>query len=488
MHGHREVPGDGLAAARFHRLMRKQTAQPVPLASFRGLITLAAVLLVVGVAAGYQAGSTPVTLVVDGVSRPLRTRQATVGALLLDAGVALYPEDIVDPPPDAPLSPGMTVRVVHARIVWIEADGRRWQVRTHATVPEQILREAGVSLRPYDRVIAEPLTLPDGGSALHLVVRRAVPVTLHDDGGEVTFYTTARTVGEALEEIGLVLYLADRVQPDLGEPLTAGTHIYVERSRPVTVRVDGRTIRTRTHRERVGEVLADLGIVLSGQDYTRPSPDALLGEETTIDVVRVSEEFLVEQSPIPFDVVWQPDPDLEIDHRRVLQEGAPGTLKRRWRVRYENGVEVSRTLENEYVAVPPTTKIIGYGTKIVVRQLQTPQGTVEYWRVIRMLATSYSASTAGVPRTSPYYGRTRLGLPMRRGIVAVDPRLIPLGSRVYVPGYGIGLAADTGGAIRGRRIDLGYDDDNLVLWYRWVDVYLLTPVPPPDQIDYILEQ
>ncbi|HEY76968.1 MAG TPA: DUF348 domain-containing protein [Thermoflexia bacterium] len=466
----------------------ERSSQPMSPSLVRGLITLAALVLLVGVAAGYQAGTTPVTLVVDGVPRSLRTRQATVGALLLDVGVPLQPEDIVDPPPDAPLSPGMTVRVVHARLVWIEADGQQWRIRTHATAPEQILQEAGVSLQPYDQVIVEPVDPADNSSALHLVVRRAVPVTLHEDGGTVTFYTTARTVGEALREMGLRLYLADRVQPDLGEPLAAGTHIYVERSRPVTVQVDGRTIRTRTHRERVGEVLSELGIVLSGRDYTRPPLDATLGDETTIEVVRVAEEFVVEQSPIPFDVVWQPDPELEIDHRRVLQEGAPGMLKRRWRVRYENGVEVSRTLENEYVAVPPTTKIIGYGTKIVVRQLETPQGTVEYWRVIRMLATSYSASTAGVPRTSPYYGRTRLGLPMRHGIVAVDPRVVPLGSRVYVPGYGVGLAADTGGAIKGRRIDLGYDDDNLVLWYRWVEVYLLTPVPPPERIDYILEQ
>ena len=466
----------------------ERTSRSVSPSLARGLVTLAALVLVIGVAAGYQAGSTPVTLVVDNVARPLRTHQATVGALLLDVGVALHPEDIVEPSVDTPLSPRMTIRVVHARPVWIEADGRRWQVRTHAATPEQILQEAGIPLGPHDRVLTEMIDPGSGSPALRLIVRRAVPVTLHEDGGSVTFYTTARTVGEALREIGLTLYLADRVRPGLGEPLTAGTHIYVERSRPVVVRVDGRTIRTRTHRERVGEVLADLGIVLSGQDYTRPPLDASLGDETTIEVVRVAEEFVVEQSPIPFDVVWQPDPDLEIDHRRVLQEGAPGMLKRRWRVRYENGAEISRTLENEYVAVPPTTKIIGYGTKIVVRQLETPQGTVEYWRVIRMLATSYSASTAGVPRTSPYYGRTRLGLPMRYGIVAVDPRVVPLGSQVYVPGYGVGLAADTGGAIRGRRIDLGYDDDNLVLWYRWVDVYLLTPVPPPERIDYILEQ
>jgi 3D (Asp-Asp-Asp) domain-containing protein len=75
---------------------------------------------------------------------------------------------------------------------------------------------------------------------------------------------------------------------------------------------------------------------------------------------------------------------------------------------------------------------------------------------------------------------------MRFGIVAVDTRLISLRTHVYVHDYGVGYACDTGGAIKGRRIDLGYDDDNLRLWYRWVDVYLLTPVPPPDQINYII--
>lgn len=75
---------------------------------------------------------------------------------------------------------------------------------------------------------------------------------------------------------------------------------------------------------------------------------------------------------------------------------------------------------------------------------------------------------------------------MRKGIVAVDPGVISLGNDVYVPGYGVGVAADTGSAINGKRIDLGFDDHNLELWYRWVDVYLLTPVPPAHRIDYTL--
>jgi 3D (Asp-Asp-Asp) domain-containing protein len=268
--------------------------------------------------------------------------------------------------------------------------------------------------------------------------------------------------------------------------MSAGMRVTIDRSVPVVVEVDGRTLRTRTHRERVDEVLADLRVVLVGQDYTIPALDESVAEGATVRVVRVTERFLVRQDPIPFEVAWQPDPELEIDNQRLMQEGARGILEQRIRIRYEDGNEVARIVEDEYVALPPTTKIMGYGTKIVVRSLATPFGPVEYWRVIRMLATSYSASTAGTSPSSPWYGYTRTGEKMRFGIVAVDPRMIKLRSNVYVHNYGVGYAGDTGGAIKGRRIDLGYDDDNLVLWYRWVDVYLLTPVPPPDQINYIL--
>ncbi len=459
--------------------------QQGPLSLWRGLSALAALALLSGMAAGYQASLTPVTLIVDGTPRSLRTPQESVGALLLDIGLELYPEDRVVPGLDEALEAGMTIHVVHARPILIHADGQSRLIRTHATSTEEILAEAGVSMRPYDRLELETPP-PDSGAALALRLRRAIPVTLHEDGRETTLYTTATTVGAALRAAGLSLYLADRVAPDLGQPLSAGMHIYVERSQPVTVLVDGRTIRTRTHRDRVGPLLADLGIVLAGQDYTRPDPDAPLTPNLIVEVVRVAERFLIQQEPIPFDVLWQPDPELEIDNQRLVQSGAPGVMERRYRLRFENGVEVSRTVENSYVAVPPTAKIIGYGTQIVVRQLDTPQGPVEYWRVIRMLATSYSASTAGTPRSAPWYGRTAGGCTMDNGIVAVSA-LIPWKSYVYVPGYGIGYACDRGGAIRGRRIDLGYRDEDLVLWYRWVDVYLLTPVPPPGQIDYILD-
>ena len=476
---------------------------------------MALACIVGALAAGYQAALTPVTLVVDGQVQRLRTHQDTVAALLMDNGLTLHPEDIVNPALDTTLEPGLTVEVQCAHPVFVSADGHSLLLRTHATSVEAVLQEARVSLGPHDEVDVEgELVLPNrsaGHSAdaldldlarssrdtsrrnaaataepVRITVHRAIPFTLHEDGRATTLYTTASTVGDALRRAGLTFYLADGVRPGLGERLSAGIHLYVDRSKPVTVQADGRTLRTRTHRERVDEVLADLGIVLTGEDYTVPPLDAPLGEEATIRVVRVSERFLIEQEPIPFESTWQPDPDLEIDQpQRVLQEGVPGVFERRIRVRYEDGQEISRQVDSEHVAVPPTTKLVGYGTKIVVRTLDTPSGPVEYWRVIRMLATSYSAGTAGTPKTSPWYGRTATGMQMRHGIVAVDPRVINLRSQVHVPGYGVGIAGDTGGGIKGRRIDLGYDDDNLVLWYRWVDVYLLTPVP--SRIDYILD-
>jgi uncharacterized protein YabE (DUF348 family) len=447
----------------------------------------AVLLLLGGLAAGYEASLTTVTLTVDGETRQVRTHQETVGALLADAGILLQPKDAVQPGVDTVLSEGASVIVSRARPVEIVADGRRWHIRTRATHIGQILEEAGVYLGPDDRVNTKEIPNQNSAAGLRLTIDRAIPVTLHEDGHEVTLHTTARTVGEALQEAGITLYLADRVEPRQGEPLSTGMHIYLERSRPVNVLIDGRTIRTRTHRNRVSEVLADLGIVLTGQDYTEPALDQPLADETTIEVIRVEERFLIQQEPIPFDIVWQPDPDLEIDNQRLLQEGDAGVLERRVRVRYENGQEISRTFDSEYVAVPPMTKIYGYGTKIVVRQMETAAGTIEYWRVIRMLATSYSASTAGTPRSAAWYGRTAGGCVMDDGIVAVS-NLIPWKSEVYVPGYGIGYACDRGGAIHGRRIDLGYSDENLQLWYRWVDVYLLTPVPPASQIDYVIGQ
>ena len=135
---------------------------------------------------------------------------------------------------------------------------------------------------------------------------------------------------------------------------------------------------------------------------------------------------------------------------------------------------------------PPTihlalgsVQIIAYGTQIVLRTIDTPDGPREYWRTFKVYATSYKPAALGGD------DRTAIGMTLVKGIIGADPKLIPWRTNLYVPEYGLGIMADTGGARRSRYwIDLGYSDADYVGWHRTVDIYLLTPVP--ETIPYLL--
>ncbi|MCL5994597.1 MAG: ubiquitin-like domain-containing protein [Chloroflexi bacterium] len=442
--------------------------------------------------AGYLSTFTPAKIIDGSRVIDLQTHQTTVGAALRESAIELLPEDSVSPDLTAPLNRNDTIIIKRARLVSVRVDNQEPElVRTQSKSVAEVLELLGYSLgeRDFLSVNGQPVgELPDAPSAASnslaepvtadIDFRHAVELTVQEqEHSPVTIFTTAPTIGEALMQAGYTIYLADTVRPSPAAPAQSGTHVFITRSRPVSVWVDGRRIKTRTHRAVVADVLADLNIVLYGEDYARPELNTAISDNTEIKVVRVRHEVVINQDVIPFETRWEANVDLELDHEALGQEGQPGVHERRTLVYYEDNAEIKRELIADFVAREPQDKIYNYGTKVVVRTMQTPSGPVEYWRVIRMLATSYSASTAGVSRSASYYGRVRCGFAMRSGIVAVDPRLIPLGTNVYVDGYGVGNACDTGSAIIGKRIDLGYDDNNLQLWYRWVDVYLLTPVP-----------
>ena len=448
----------------------------------------------------------PVRVVIDDVPLQVETRARTVHDLLVELGIPLRDEDVIVPSPDTPLKPHMIVTVERARPLYIEVGQREWLIYVRGKTVQDVVQAAGLLLRPGDQVwlngrqvdLGSPLPAlvrePQDGlpwwqwpvRPLRLLLRRAVPIWVRDGNMEFVIRTTAPTVGTALHQAGVDVYLGDIVRPALGEPISAYMRVTILRSTPVIIEADGQTIQTRTRAQEVADVLAEHGIYVTGLDIVTPSLAERLHANMHIKVTRVSEFVQVEDERIPYETVYVPDDELELDQRRLVRAGRPGIFRRRYRVVTYDGEEASRTLMDAWVAQTPITHVIAYGRKIVTRTLQTPDGVITYWRRIRMLATSYSASTAGVDPSRPWYGVTRLGLKMRKGIVAVDPRVIPLGVKVYVPGYGKGYAADTGSRILGRRIDLGYDDWNLVLWNNWVDVYLLTPPPPKDKINYLL--
>jgi uncharacterized protein YabE (DUF348 family) len=465
----------------------------------RGLFAGGALVALIGIMAfGYNMTLTPILIVVDGQERVIRTNQRAVETILREAGITIASEDAVGPDLTAELTDNQsTIIVQHARSITVIADGQTHRLRTQSTGLTDILKQAGTSISPYDIVIAnnQPIDRsenatrhfarePGDVSPLKIVVRRAMPITIDVGGRAQPIETAATTVGQALADANIQLYLADHIQPDLNTPITPKMKIEVEQAVPINIDVDGRTLRTRTLRSTLGDVLNDMGVTLIGQDYTQPAIDQAVQAGTTVKVVRVREDVLIEQEVIPFDTVRIADPDMELD-TSAEREGESGVQQKRTVIRYEDDQEVARTTDPDFIVLKaPVNKEFRYGTKIVIRTLNTPNGPIEYWRKVRAYATSYSAATSGTPKTAKWYGITATGLPMSKGIVAVDPSVIRLGTKLYVDGYGVGLAGDTGSGVRGRWVDLGYDDSNLQGWWWWVDVYLLTPAP--NDIPYTL--
>lgn len=457
-----------------------------------GLVLLA-VVLGLALLAGlyYLITQKAITLDIDGQVTAITTRQRTVGDLLLDVGVLLLPEDTITPGAQTTLQNNMVIQVRRAEPLIVVADGQAQELHTQQRTALSILEQAGITLARYDRVMAdgEPIdpALPLTGPLPSMIeVVRATGMTVTVDGETLALFTTAPTVGDTLHEMGIALYLADEVTPPVDTPPTEGLHVTVTRSVPVVIVVDGVEVAARTRAETVAAALVDAGFALVGEDYSLPAPEAPLPADGRIQIVRVTEDVQVERVEIPYDTVYRPDDTLPLDERELLQPGEPGVLEYRTRIRYEDGVMVSRVDEPPRVVYSPSYEVIAYGTQIVERTLNTPDGPLQYWRVVRMLATSYTPATSSRPADAPNYGIASTGIPVEKGIVAVDPDVIAYFTQVYVPGYGVGLAADTGGAVNGRRIDLGYSDDDLELWYSWVDVYLLSPPPPPEEIPYLL--
>ena len=460
----------------------------------------------------WRVTSVPVLVTVDGIEQLVYTHRRTVEPLLLDLGLAVHSNDRIMPAPNTPISDHLAINVERARPVHIWADGREWVTASWGETPAAVLTDAAIDFDSYDQVVVQGATLgmaaklpftpaiPQSPTysrgyrwdnlaveGLQVRLQRAVPITVRDDGLPFTLRTTAQTIGEALRQAQITIYLGDLVYPPLGAQITPGLRVQIERSQPVTLRMDGMVMKTRSRARLVGDALMAIGVGIAGLDRVEPALDTPLKADLEIVVTRVREEIEIKEEILPFETVFQPDTNLAIDTQAVSAVGAEGITRERYRVRYENGQEVTRTMEDRWTAQEAAQRVIAYGQGITPQTATMADGTViTYWRRIRMLASSYSAATAGFATDHPWYGRTYSGETMRKGVVAVDLRIIPMRSQVYVAGYGIGDALDTGTAIRARRIDLGYDNNNLELWNRWVDVYLLWPPPATSEITWVL--
>jgi uncharacterized protein YabE (DUF348 family) len=440
------------------------------------------------VAAAFQRR---VTVIVDGVPRSVVTTARTVAGAVREAGVAVTADDSIVPALTRSLQGVDVIEVRRARPIQLEIDGNLSRIVTAAAKPENILAEAGVRLFPGDRLWVDGLPAGSAGPGAvpsRLRLERGYAVNLNGVSGRQSMSSAGATLGEALWDSGIRLRASDKMFPSAGAALEGATGVRYESARPISVEVDGEVVSSWAAGESVGQTLANAGVPLVGLDYAVPASEAPVPADGNVRVVRVTETVEMAQTLETFQTRWEPAPDIEIDHQQLVDPGEAGVLAERTRVRYEDGQETTRTREPEWVAVEARDRIMGYGTKIVIRTLDTPNGPIEYWRAVPMYATSYSPCRLGVPG----YCSTTMsnGEQLQQGNAAFILRWyrVMRGQYVYVPGYGSAKISDTGGGIPGRRwIDLGYTDSDYVSWHGWVTVYFLTPVPPDGLILWVLE-
>lgn len=362
--------------------------------------------------------------------------------------------------------------------------------------PADLLAEAGVALGPDDRLlylgasISPDQPLPEA-PAYTLTVRRAVTLTVVTPQGTQTLQTSALTVGQALAEAGFALSAADRLDPPAETPLAGPLTVQYRPAGEFVVSVDGAQVQFRSAAGTVGQALAEAGLPLTGLDYSLPSESEALPADGRIRIVRVEEAVALAQKPIPFGTRTELSADLEIDQQALLQGGEPGLVIARTRSRSEDGEQVSQQVESETVVRPPQDRILGIGTKIVIRTAVVDGVKIEYWRALTLYSTYYKPC---IPGTNLCYYGTASGTLVRRGAAAfVYPwYLLFAGERLYVPGYGFATVEDNNGARTSAHwgtywIDLGYAEDDVHDWVnRYVTVYFLTPVPANVADTYIL--
>ena len=317
------------------------------------------------------------------------------------------------------LREGMVISITPAREVEIVDSGSRHIVMTALDKPLDILREADIALSAADKVwvngaLADYDALPAWTvPARHIEIRRALRLSVIDDGQAVTIWSNAETVGEALFDAGIKLYLTDEVSPPLDSAVSDSLTIRIKRAIPVELMLDGVVIEARTNAGRVADVLTELNAPLFGLDYVRPAGDTAVSEGMLIEIVRVTEEVVSVSEFIPQSNRAQPDAELTLDQSAVVQAGRDGMRELRSRVRYENGLEISREHIESTVVEAPENRIVAYGTKVVpLGTINTPAGPRQYWRRLCMYTTSYNSAIewrqfAYLNRRDPGQGRHR---------------------------------------------------------------------------------
>ena len=280
----------------------------------------------------------------------------------------------------------------------------------------------------------------------HPVYRRRVWLT--------RLYVLALVVILAMSLTGI---LAQKVQASETEPPRCN----------VTIKYHGKTTRAMSFGETAAQLLHRLGMEVSGEDVVSHGMDIEVTDGMELRVDRVVTAQEVYSSVIAHDTIRCKDPTLPKGMEAVLTEGIDGELRCEAEVTYQNGIEAKRVVHSRTVTCPAVTEVIGVGTGELLPSgaegkpligdgfITLPTGEVlPYTNTATVRATAYTHTDEGCDLI------TATGTTVHWGTVAVDPRYIPYGTRMFIMAsngsyiYGIAEAEDCGGDIKGDRMDL----------------------------------
>jgi len=294
-------------------------------------------------------------------------------------------------------------------------------------------------------------------------------VTLVVDGTTKSVTTESNDVASLLSESGVDIRQGDLVSPASSAALSEGAVVVVRHAVPVTLRLGDESVTLKVLGRTVADALVMAGLDPTSGLRTDPAVDAPLEPGMTITATDVFLRMVEEPVALPYDTIVNGDPRLPLGARKVVKAGVTGSAIRVWQVLVTGGVEGPRMLKLERALTPAVNQVVAIGTKQSFRQVilakrssaakhafkpsPTPKVT---GRTLTMESTAYTPFECGQSVSWVARKKAANHIPDGWGIVAVDPKVIPLGSRVFVEGYGYAVACDTGSAIHGKIIDVCY--------------------------------
>lgn len=345
--------------------------------------------------------------------------------------------------------------------VTLQVNGEELKIKTHAHTVGNLLSEQEIEVAEHDLVTPSVNTSIEDGLSIRWEQSKQVAIQI-DQEHHTSIWTTSATVEEALAIAGVEVTEHDDVKPDVRQKIGKDNIITIDKAFEIMLSDGGVEKSVWSTSTTVADFLKRENIQLNDDDRLNRKADGYLHPGSVVEVVRVEKVTDVVEEPASFAVETRNDPSLLKGREKIVQEGKKGTVSREFEIVKENGQEVSRKLLAEKVIAEPQKKIVAVGSKVMLASASTKQSGVGISRSnsdapsggqeFYVTATAYTAYCNGCS------GVTKTGINLRSNpdlkVIAVDPSIIPLGSKVWVEGYGYAIAGDTGGAIKGMKIDL----------------------------------